>query len=58
MPEQNINNMRTKTFSIKDMKVRNLKIKGLNGKKKLIIRNPNFKDVRLIMKLPPEKEEE
>jgi hypothetical protein len=47
-------NDRVKIVEIKDMYVENLKIKGLEGKT-IIIRNLTLKNVRLILKLPPEK---
>ncbi|MDY9926008.1 hypothetical protein [Methanosarcina sp.] len=45
---------RVKIIEIKDMHVENLKIKGFR-QKPLIIRNLTLKNVRLIIRLPPEK---
>lgn len=47
---------RVKIVEIKDTRVENLKIKGFMGKT-IIIRNLTLKNVRLIIKLPPEKKE-
>ncbi len=55
MPEKNMKKVRTKIITIKDMKIENLRIKGPGGRK-LIIKNLTLKDVRLIIKLPVEKQ--
>lgn len=48
-------NTRTKIVAIKDARIKNFKIKGL-GPKPFIIKNLTLKNVRLIFKLPPERE--
>ncbi len=55
MPEKTMKKVRTKIIKIKDMKIESLRIKGPGGKK-LLIRNLTLKDVRLIIKLPAEKQ--
>ncbi|MCQ1535251.1 hypothetical protein FTO70_06015 [Methanosarcina sp. KYL-1] len=48
-------NSRVKIIRIKDMHIEKLKIKGL-GPRPLIIKDLTLKDVRLIIRLPAEKE--
>ncbi|WP_292373395.1 MULTISPECIES: hypothetical protein [unclassified Methanosarcina] len=45
---------RTKTITIKDAHIESLKIEGLK-QKPLIISNLTLKNVRFIIRLPPEK---
>lgn len=47
-------NVRTKIIKIKDMHIESLKIKGFQSRP-LLIKNLILKDVRLIIRLPPEK---
>lgn len=47
---------RVKIIEIKDMHVENLKIKGFR-QKPLVIKNLTLKNVRLIIRLPPEKKQ-
>ncbi|MDR7665174.1 hypothetical protein RG963_05120 [Methanosarcina sp. Z-7115] len=53
MPEENA---RIKIITIKDSHIENLKIKGFR-QNPLIIKDLTLKNVRLIIRLPPEKKE-